>query len=38
MRRLLAAALALSAVAPAFAGDNVFSNTYFFGDSLTDSG
>lgn len=38
MRRLLAAALALSAAAPAFAGDNVFSNTYFFGDSLTDSG
>jgi outer membrane lipase/esterase len=36
-RGLLAAALALSA-APAFAGDNVFSNTYFFGDSLTDSG
>jgi outer membrane lipase/esterase len=38
MRRLLAAALALSAVAPAFAADNVFSNTYFIGDSLTDSG
>jgi outer membrane lipase/esterase len=37
VRSLLAAALALSA-APAFAGDNVFSNTYFFGDSLTDSG
>jgi outer membrane lipase/esterase len=36
-RSLLAAALALSA-APAFAGDNVFSNTWFFGDSLTDSG
>ncbi len=33
MRGLLAAALALSA-APAFAGDNVFSNTVFFGDSL----
>ncbi len=38
MRRLLAAALALSAAAPAFAGDNIFSNTWFFGDSLTDSG
>ena len=38
MRSLLAAALALSAAAPAFAGDNVFSNTWFFGDSLTDSG
>ena len=37
MRGLLAAALALS-VAPAFAGDNIFSNTWFFGDSLTDSG
>ena len=38
MRSLLAAALALSAAAPAFAGDNIFSNTWFFGDSLTDSG
>ncbi|WP_457096485.1 autotransporter outer membrane beta-barrel domain-containing protein [Lysobacter sp. P5_B9] len=35
VRRLLAAALALAA-APAFAG--TFSNTIFFGDSLTDSG
>ena len=37
VRALLAAALALSA-APAFAGDNVFSSTVFFGDSLSDSG
>jgi outer membrane lipase/esterase len=35
VRRLLAAALALAA-APAFAGP--FTNTVFFGDSLTDSG
>jgi outer membrane lipase/esterase len=35
VRRLLATALALAA-APAFAG--TFSNTVFFGDSLTDSG
>ena len=38
MRSVLAAALALSATAPAFAGDNIFSNTWFFGDSLTDAG
>ena len=36
LRSLLAAALAVAA-APAFAQDN-FSQTVFFGDSLTDSG
>ena len=37
LRTLLAAALALAA-APALAQDSPFSQTYFFGDSLTDSG
>lgn len=37
LRTLLAAALALAA-APAFAQDSPFSQTVFFGDSLTDSG
>jgi outer membrane lipase/esterase len=37
LRTLLAAALAL-AVAPVFAQDSPFSQTVFFGDSLTDSG
>lgn len=36
-RSILAAALALAAV-PAFAQDTSFSQTVFFGDSLTDSG
>src|SRR5690606_27660691 len=36
-RTLLAAALALAA-APAMAQDSPFSQTVFFGDSLTDSG
>lgn len=36
-RRALAAALALAA-APAFAGDHPYSQTVFFGDSLSDSG
>ena len=37
LRTLLAAALALAA-APAIAQDSPFSQTFFFGDSLTDSG
>src|SRR5690606_22853056 len=37
LRTLLAAALALAA-APALAQDSPFSQSYFFGDSLTDSG
>ena len=37
LRTLLAAALALAA-APALAQDSPFSQTVFFGDSLTDSG
>lgn len=37
IRTLLAAALAL-ATAPALAQDSPFSQTFFFGDSLTDSG
>ncbi|RZA22860.1 MAG: hypothetical protein EOP92_45695, partial [Lysobacteraceae bacterium] len=36
VRKALVLALALAA-APAFAGE-VYSETYFFGDSLTDSG
>src|SRR3546814_9790840 len=37
LRTLLAAALALAAM-PALAQDSPFSQTVFFGDSLTDSG
>ena len=38
MRRLLAAALAMAAAMPAAAQDAPFSQTVFFGDSLTDAG
>ena len=37
IRTLLAAALALASI-PALAQDSPFSQTWFFGDSLTDSG